>query len=94
MENGNYVDANLLSIGTIDQLHLALRLATMEEISKETMPIILDETFAYYDDERLENIIRFLNDDFKNNQIIIFTCTKREKDILDKLKINYNFVEL
>lgn len=94
LENGNNVNANLLSVGTIDQLYLALRLATVQAFSKETMPIILDETFAYYDDERLENIIRFLNDDFKNNQIIIFTCSNREKEILDKLQINYNFIEL
>ena len=94
LENGNYINASRLSIGTIDQLHLALRLATMEEISKETMPIILDETFAYYDDERLENILTFLNNNFKHNQIIIFTCSNREKDILDKLEINYNYVEL
>ena len=30
------------------------------------MPIILDEAFAFYDDERLENILKYLNDEFKN----------------------------
>ena len=94
LDNGNYVSANLLSIGTIDQLYLSLRLATMEEISTENMPIILDEAFAYYDDERLESILKFLNENFKNNQIIIFTCSKREKEILNNLKINYNLIEL
>ena len=94
LENGNYVNANLLSTGTIDQLHLALRLATMDEITKERMPIILDEPFVYYDDERLENILNFLNNVYNNKQIIIFTCSKREIEILDKNKINYNFVEL
>ena len=94
LENGNYIDANLLSVGTIDQLYLALRLAVMQEISKEDMPIILDETFAYYDDERLENILNYLNNNFNKNQIIIFTCSNREKEILDKLKITYNFIEL
>ena len=53
---GSYVTAESLSIGTIDQLYLSLRLATIKEISKENMPIILDEAFAYYDEERLENI--------------------------------------
>ena len=94
LENGNYISADRLSIGTIDQLYLALRLATMEEFTKENMPIILDEAFAYYDDERLTNILNFLNENFKKNQIIIFTCSKREKDVLEKLKINYNFIEL
>ena len=94
LENGNYVNANLLSVGTIDQLYLSLRLAITKEISKEGLPIILDEAFAYYDDERLENILKYLNNNFENYQIIIFTCSKREKEILDRLKINYNYIEL
>lgn len=94
LENGNYKNAMLLSTGTIDQLYLALRLAVLQEISKENMPIILDETFAYFDDERLKNILMYLNENFKENQIIIFTCSNREKNILNKMEINYNYVEL
>ena len=55
--NGNYVPASKLSIGTIDQLYLSLRLSMAEELSNEKLPIILDEAFAYYDEERLENIL-------------------------------------
>ena len=33
-------------------------------------------------------------DQYKEKQIIIFTCTNREKDILDKLKLSYNIVEI
>ena len=58
LENGNYVPASKLSIGTIDQLYLSLRLSMVEELSKEKMPIILDEAFAYYDTQRLENIFK------------------------------------
>ena len=29
-------------------------------LSEEKMPIILDEAFAYYDDNRLENILKYL----------------------------------
>lgn len=94
LESGNYVNANLLSTGTIDQMYFALRLSVMQEIAKENLPIILDETFAYYDEERLENILNYLGNNFKNNQIIIFTCTQREKEILNKLQINYNYIEL
>ena len=93
-ENGNYVNANLLSVGTIDQLYLALRLAIGKEVSNEDLPIILDEAFAYYDDERLENILLYLNNNFRENQIIIFTCSNREKDILDKIEVKYNYIEL
>lgn len=93
-ENGNYVNASLLSVGTIDQLYLALRLAIANEVAKENLPIILDEAFAYYDEERLENILSYLNDNFKENQIIIFTCSNRETNAMNKLGINYNYIEL
>ena len=66
----------------------------IDDISEEKMPIILDEAFAYYDDYRLENILNFLIERAKTNQIIIFTCTKREIQMLHKLKVNYNLVEL
>ena len=93
-EYGEYIPADLLSTGTIDQLYLSLRLSMIDDLSNEKMPIILDEAFAYYDDDRLENIIKFLSDNMKEHQVIIFTCTKREQEILNKLNIEYNLVEM
>ena len=93
-EYGEYVSAERLSIGTIDQLYLSLRLSMIDDLSKEKMPIILDEAFAYYDDFRLKNILEFLNNQMGEHQLIIFTCTQREKEILDNMAINYNLVEL
>ena len=93
-ENGEYIDASKLSVGTIDQLYISLRLAAINEISKEKMPIILDESFAYFDTERLKNILEYLNKEYSSNQIIIFTCTNREKEALNELNIEYNNVEL
>jgi len=58
------------------------------------MPIILDEAFAYYDEERLCNILKYISEEFKNNQIIILTCTNREKEILESLKLQYRNIEL
>lgn len=92
-ENGEYVSVDKLSVGTIDQLYLAFRLSIIKEISEERIPIILDEAFAYYDEKRLENILKYLSEKI-DNQIVIFTCTKREKEILERLKINYNFINL
>ena len=92
--NGEYINAENLSIGTIDQLYLALRLATVKEITKENMPILLDETFAYYDEERLKNILKYFAYEYKEKQIILFTCTDREKQILDNMDLKYNYIEL
>ena len=94
LESGEYVPASKLSIGTIDQLYLSLRLSMIEDLSKESMPIILDESFAYFDEERLENILKYINTNFKNHQVMILTCTNREKNILNKNLIEYNYYEL
>lgn len=92
LDNGRYVPIDKLSMGTIQQIYLAFRLSFMDSLSQEKLPILLDETFAYYDKERLKSSLEFLSN--IENQVIIFTCTEREKEILDGLKIDYNFVEL
>ena len=68
LASGEYVPAERLSLGTIDQLYLSLRLSMNTEVSNENMPVILDEAFAYYDDDRLENILKFLADNYKDKQ--------------------------
>ena len=94
LENGEYISANRLSVGTIDELYLSLRLSMLDEISNEKMPIILDEAFAYFDDERLKNSLIFLAEQSAEHQIIILTCSNRERQILDSINIKYNLVEL
>lgn len=94
VENGNYMNAKNLSIGTIDQLYLSLRLGAGKTISEETLPIVLDETFAYWDEERLKNILKYINEEFKKSQIILFTCTDREKNAIEELGYGYNYLEI
>ena len=94
LENGDYIPVNRFSIGTIDQLYLSLRLSMIDELSDEKVPILLDEAFAFYDDNRLENILLYLDNEFKDRQIIIFSCTNREKNILEKENVKFNFITL
>ena len=94
LKNGNYVPAERLSVGTIDQIYLSLRLAMLDEVSDEKVPIILDEAFAFFDEERLRNILIFLSKEYSERQIIIFTCTNRETKILEKARINFNLIEI
>lgn len=91
-EHGEYVNLERFSTGTIEQVNLALRLAYIDTISKESLPIILDEAFAFYDDERLANIMRFLSQEYIDRQVIIFTCSNREKKIIDEENIPANVV--
>lgn len=94
LENGNYIPVSRLSVGTIDQLYLSLRLAMVENLSEEKMPIILDETFAYYDTERLENILKYIAERFSDYQIVLFTCTQREMQVLKELNLKFNLIEI
>ena len=94
IDNGNFVPASRLSVGSIDQMYLSLRVSALEEISKEKLPIILDEAFAYFDNERLKSMLRYLELNYNDNQIILFTCSNREKEALDELGIRYNLINL
>lgn len=76
------------SSGTIDQVYLSLRIAISEIISKKTLPpLLFDDTFIQYDDERLLNALRFLKDytSKNNSQTIIFTCHNHVKNIESQL---------
>ena len=94
LENGEYKKAERLSTGTIFQMYLSLRLAVAREITNERMPIILDEPFVYYDNERLENTLLYLTETYKQEQLILFTCGNREKNILEKNNIPFKLIEI
>lgn len=79
------IDILQVSRGTIEQIYFALRMAASEILYEEEYPVVLDDTFVFYDDERLENTLRWL---VKNKeQVILFTCQKREGEILKKLGV-------
>ena len=92
LENGQRVEASKLSVGTIEQIYLALRLSIINELSEESFPIILDEPFAYSDKDRMSDMMQFLAK--VDNQVIVLTCTDREKEEATKLNIDYNWIEM
>lgn len=72
-----------VSRGTMDQIYFALRMAAGEMLSGGVpMPILLDDAFAMYDDERLERTLSWLKK--SKRQVILFTCQRREKELLDR----------
>ncbi len=93
IEDGQYMPIYMLSTGTIDLIYFALRISAAKEISKEKMPIILDESFAYYDENRMYESLNYLSN-LQNRQIIIFTCSEREIEILERANIKYNLIEI
>ena len=72
----NDVPQKVLSKGTVDQIYLALRLAMVQCLSEngETIPMLLDDPFANYDDNRLERTLELLARLGVRNQILLFTC--------------------
>lgn len=89
LADGKEILPDALSRGTLEQFHLALRLAVGNIVMKEeVMPIFLDETFAMYDDKRLEQALKVLAG--LNRQVLIFTCQKREMETLERLGIAYH----
>lgn len=76
-----------LSRGTMEQIYFALRMAAAEVLYDEEYPVILDDTFAYYDEERLRSVLFWLYQNKK--QVLLFTCHKREQEILAQMHIPY-----
>ncbi|MCW2920583.1 MAG: uncharacterized protein JWL76_457 [Thermoleophilia bacterium] len=64
-----------LSEGTVDQLYLALRLATLVESSGrgESMPLILDDVLPSFDDERATATFQLLAEVSEHFQIVFLT---------------------
>ena len=75
-----YRDAALLSAGTADQLYLATRLAICDLVLPEEnrVPIILDDALANFDDARCTAALRWLREEARHRQILLFTCHSRE----------------
>jgi DNA repair exonuclease SbcCD ATPase subunit len=63
-----------LSWGTLDQVYLAARLALADIVSEHKYPpVILDDPFANYDEDRLENAMKLLKELSANHQILLLT---------------------
>ena len=77
------IPAERLSRGTLEQIYFSVRMAAAEILQEEPLPVILDETFAFYDEKRLESALKWLRGQKK--QVIILSCGKREEEIARRL---------
>jgi DNA repair exonuclease SbcCD ATPase subunit len=74
-EKKDWVDPEtVLSSSTIDQIYLAARLALADLVSEHKNSLfILDDPFSGYDNQRLENVMRFLKGLSGDHQILLLT---------------------
>lgn len=94
LKDNRYVSLDNLSAGTMDQMYLALRLAVASLLFPEDkLPIILDDAFALYDDNRTERVLNMLREQSRR-QIILMTCHKREHQIATEDQMDANLIEL
>ena len=76
---GSTLEVANLSTGASDQLYLALRLAALEHFVQRNrcLPVILDDLFVHFDDNRTEAGLRVLQGLSEHTQVIMFTHHER-----------------
>lgn len=85
-----------VSSGTIDQIYLALRLATARLLlrdARERLPLTLDDSFAFYDENRLRAALHFIREEY-DGQILLYTCHRREQQLFRRAKEDFRLLEL
>lgn len=88
-----YRDGKVLSSGTAEQMALSFKLAAEELFAEgKELPIILDDAFVYYDDERCLTALKQLY--AKKRQVFVFTCHRREEQLLEEESMDFEILYL
>lgn len=85
---GITIDEKNLSTGTIGQLYLSFRLALIEIISEEKIPLIMDDALLTFDDRRARTTMKLLRKISEDRQVLYFTSSTRDLKVADEMKIN------
>ena len=86
------LDSDRLSYGTREQIWISVRLAAAMFLSEEAMPLVFDDAFLSWDDDRLAAVLCWLAD--CGRQILLFAGTGREQRILEKNGLKYDKIML
>ena len=88
-----YRDGKVLSSGTAEQLALSFKLAAEDLFAEgKELPLLLDVAFVYYDDERCLTALKQLY--AKKRQVFIFTCHRREEQLLEEESMDFELLYL
>ncbi|MBT2662776.1 AAA family ATPase [Bacillus sp. ISL-45] len=92
-------EANELSQATAEQVYVSIRLAlAADHYERYPFPVIIDDSFVNFDQNRTARTIKLLREMSKNNQILIFTCHRHlldyftEKEIVNLQEKSTNIV--
>ena len=68
-------ESSFFSGGTIDQLYLSARLGLIDMLfEKKSCPLLLDQPFLQYDEDRKKRTVELLGNLGENRQILLFTA--------------------
>lgn len=83
-EKGDWVAVTQLSQGTVDQIYLAARLGLVRLVTGDRRPpLIFDDPFVTFDDERAVRALDLLHDLARDFQVIYLTTSSRYDAVAD-----------
>jgi DNA repair exonuclease SbcCD ATPase subunit len=87
-ETGGWIDVRRLSQGTLDALYLAARLGIVKQVtSPAAPPLLLDDPFVTFDEERATRALALLKDMARDLQVILITTSDRYDSLADNVVV-------
>ncbi len=87
-ETGGWIDVRRLSQGTLDALYLCARLGIVRQVTAPAQPpLVLDDPFVTFDDDRATRALSLLKDMSRDLQIILMTTSDRFDKLADKVVV-------
>jgi recombinational DNA repair ATPase RecF len=85
-ERNDWVSASQLSKGTIDQIYLAARIGLVRLVTQgRRPPLLLDDPFVTFDDQRAARAALLLRDLAADFQVIYLACSNRYDGLADSV---------
>lgn len=85
-EKADWVAVSQLSQGTVDQVYLAARLGLVRLVTGDRRPpLIFDDPFVTFDDDRAVRALDLLHDLARDFQVIYLTCSDRYDAVADSV---------
>lgn len=89
-DDKNNVTEEELSLGTLEQMYFALRLASVKLIEKEKLPIIIDDSFTNYDKISESAVLEIIKNISTERQVLFLTCHTRFLDWAKNVSKKHN----
>ena len=93
---GERREVDRLSLGTCQQLFLALRVAMLMQADSvgRDIPVLADDILVHFDDARRRASARILGELSAKRQVVVFTCHRETVEALHQAVNDLNYIEL